>query len=326
MADESGTAPPAEKPKHDQTFFLDLAAKGKDAWNAWRRDRANQDARVTFAGVDFSEAPKDQIDFEGFEFGDEADFSKCLWRGGKRVLYLSALPDEIDSKDFIGSNDFVRGSACFTGAIFGFRANFAHAVFGEGASFSHADFGDLADFGGTTFGWLANFNNAAFGDLVNFHGAAFDSLVVFEDAVFRGRSSFAGQKFEEWAKEFEVGAAKVRGAKRRSDSLEERHRESWSHSGSGPDRFLSLSFANARFHREATISGRTFKETADFHGARFYSPPDFDASTNLGLIDFSDVYIGFAQPGKNHWTSDSRIPLRLRALRKIVGRDKKPRS
>lgn len=30
----------------------------------------------------FSEAPKDKIDFTGFEFGDYADFSRCKWRGG----------------------------------------------------------------------------------------------------------------------------------------------------------------------------------------------------------------------------------------------------
>ena len=39
MADETppGDDPPAKNPKYDQDFFLALAAKGKDAWNAWRR-------------------------------------------------------------------------------------------------------------------------------------------------------------------------------------------------------------------------------------------------------------------------------------------------
>jgi hypothetical protein len=65
----------------DQAFFLALAAKGKEAWNAWRRDPANKGVRVTFAGIDFSEAPRDRINFSGFEFGDHADFSGCKWRG-----------------------------------------------------------------------------------------------------------------------------------------------------------------------------------------------------------------------------------------------------
>jgi hypothetical protein len=67
--------------EYDQEFFLALAAKGKDAWNKWRRDPANKDIRVTFAGVDFSLGRRDQITFAGFEFGDHADFSRCKWRG-----------------------------------------------------------------------------------------------------------------------------------------------------------------------------------------------------------------------------------------------------
>jgi hypothetical protein len=57
MADGDETAPgdepPAEEPS--KAFFLALAAKGKDAWNAWRRDPINKYVRVTFAGIDFSE-------------------------------------------------------------------------------------------------------------------------------------------------------------------------------------------------------------------------------------------------------------------------------
>ena len=56
--------------KYDQAFFLDLAAKGKEAWNTWRRVPANRYEHVTFAGVDFSEGSRDQIEFLGFEFGN----------------------------------------------------------------------------------------------------------------------------------------------------------------------------------------------------------------------------------------------------------------
>jgi hypothetical protein len=55
-----GDEPLAENPKYNQDFFLALAAKGKDAWNAWRRP-ANEMVPVTFAGIDFSEAPMDKI-------------------------------------------------------------------------------------------------------------------------------------------------------------------------------------------------------------------------------------------------------------------------
>jgi hypothetical protein len=110
----------AEDPskKYDQAFFLDLAAKGKEAWNAWRRDPANEGVRVTFAGIDFSAAPRDGIDFSGFEFGDEADFSDCKWRG---VVWADIEED---------LKRFETGRACFTGASFGHQARFNGAIFG----------------------------------------------------------------------------------------------------------------------------------------------------------------------------------------------------
>ena len=63
----------------------------------------------------------------------------------------------------------------------------------------------------------------------------------------------------------------------------------------------------------------------DFSNARFFKPPIFHNVTNVVQIDFSGTRIGFALPGKRSWTSDSKIPIRLRALRKIA-KDEKPRS
>ena len=68
---------PAQPGTYDQAFFLALAAKGKDEWNTWRRDPANEDVYVTFEGADFSEAPWDKINFEGFEFGHGVNFRNC---------------------------------------------------------------------------------------------------------------------------------------------------------------------------------------------------------------------------------------------------------
>jgi hypothetical protein len=49
---EPGDEPPAEKPKYDQAFFLELAAKGKDAWNAWRQDPEYRAVyRINFTGA-----------------------------------------------------------------------------------------------------------------------------------------------------------------------------------------------------------------------------------------------------------------------------------
>jgi hypothetical protein len=58
MADDDETTPREEASaeeqanEHVKAFFLALAAKGKEAWNAWRRDPANKDVRVTFAGIE----------------------------------------------------------------------------------------------------------------------------------------------------------------------------------------------------------------------------------------------------------------------------------
>ena len=182
MADDTapGDEPTAEtqSDEHVKAFFLDLATKGKDAWNAWRRDPTNQDVYVTFAGVDFSEAPKDKIDFAGFEFGDCANFSGCKWRGVEH-----------------GPEAFRPGRACFTGAHFGSGATFAGADFGSEAMFTGAAFGNWASFVGAAFGTGADFRDVVFGDRASFVGAAFGDWANFNSAAFGWRTSFVGVTF-----------------------------------------------------------------------------------------------------------------------------------
>jgi hypothetical protein len=61
---------------------------------------------------------------------------------------------------------------------------------------------------------------------------------------------------------------------------------------------------------------RTFENTADFTNARFYYPPDFDGVGNASKIDLTGARIRFVPAGKwLHWTTDTQIPLRLRAFR-----------
>jgi hypothetical protein len=296
---------------YDQEFFLDLAAKGKDAWNAWRRDPTNKNVRVTFAGIDFSQAQKDGIDFSGFEFGDLADFSRCKWRG----VEWSETPEA-----------FKRGRACFTGATFGGLASFAGAAFGDEATFagaafgniaifSHAAFGDKATFAGATFGSGTTFAFAAFGLQASFAGAAFGARTDFGRTHFKGGGLFTGKSEEQWARDV---ASALGVDKKARAALEKRHKDSWKTTGSRLDRFLTISFSRARFDGVAVFSGRSFEKTADFTNARFYYPPDFDATTNVCRIDFTGVHIGFVPPGKRAWTKDTQIPVRLRRLRKIA--------
>jgi uncharacterized protein YjbI with pentapeptide repeats len=136
---------------YDQEYFLALAAKGKDAWNAWQRDPANKGARVTFEGVDFSEAPKDRIDFSGFEFGHHANFSMCRWRGAE----WRECEDNRET--------FTFGRACLTSATFGHGARFYSSAFGNGADFSGVKFDHDASFPNAVFGHGAFFKSAAFG-------------------------------------------------------------------------------------------------------------------------------------------------------------------
>jgi hypothetical protein len=169
---------------------------GKDSWNAWRRrDPANKDARITFEGVDFSEAPKDQIDFFGFEFGHHANFSKCKWRGAEWQEYE-------DNRE-----TFTFGRACFTSAAFGHGARFYSSAFGNGADFSgvkfdhgaiflNAVFGHGAFFEDAAFGYLASFDSAAFGNGANFNGVAFGDGATFNGATFGNWATFAKIKFD----------------------------------------------------------------------------------------------------------------------------------
>ena len=319
MADGDETAPgdepPAEEPS--KAFFLALAAKGKETWNAWRRDPANKDAYVTFKGVDFSVAPRDGIDFSGFEFGDWADFSQCKWGGGDWDQVRGAYPDV-----------FKLGRACFTDASFGHSASFEGAAFGDFASFTSAAFGDLATFKGATFGAYASFDGrASFGDrasfegavlgfgarfgAVDFHGSAsfgdatFGEGAMFDGAMFGGITSFAGAAFGDWTF-FDLAVFKGPVTfKGKSIS-----------SGPAPDRFQRIFFARARFEDDAVFSDRFFERAANFTDARFSRPPDFDAVTNASRIDFTGAHISFVSRGKLPW--DSEVPVRLRAFRKIA--------
>jgi hypothetical protein len=287
--------------EHVKAFFLDLAAKGKDAWNAWRRDPANEDVHVIFASIDFSEALRDQIDFSGFEFGNHADFSRCNWRGAEwnRENPMAFAP----------------GRAFFTGAAFGAQTIFSGATFGNGAIFTGATFGDWAIFSGTTFGGYAIFTGAAFGN-ADFTGAAFGPLADFAQTHFKGAvAAFIGMPKKKWATDLAMADGMEVEA---HVAFEKQHRETWKLEDSGPDRFLTISFANARFDGGAFFSRRSFEMRTNFTSARFYLPPDFDGVANVARIDFTGAQIRFALPGKWHWTTNSNVPVRLRAFRKIA--------
>jgi uncharacterized protein YjbI with pentapeptide repeats len=335
MQDETppGGETPAEKPKYDQAFFLALALQGKDEWNKWRRDPANERERAIFVGVDFSKAPWDQIDFAGFEFGYGADFSGCIWRGipwqfGDRFEAGYGFGFRFDPKAFRP------GRASFIGATFGSHATFNNACFGEEAFFdrvtfdhhalfSNANFGDGASFNKTVFGAWARFDYATFGAGANFDGATFGSYAAFHATAFGYGASFDGANFQ--GSVFFVGDSRpIEKNEDPENPLKQRHRRLWEHRGSGPDRFRSISFANAQFSGGADFSSRKFESVVDFSNARFFTLPIFDNVTNVAQIDFTGTRLDFVLPGQRHWTFNSQIPIRFRALRKIAEETKNP--
>jgi hypothetical protein len=198
MVDEPRDEPPADEQfnEHVKAYFLDLAAKGKDAWNAWRRDSANEDVRVTFAGIDFSKSPRDRIDFSGFEFGDKADFSGCRWRSREHPKGFLHGHARFSGAAFGNLSNFERAElgfhASFDGATFGFGASFGRAAFDNLATFSGAAFGEWAIFCDAAFGNDANFTGATFGKWANFAHAAFGLFASFEQTFFAGPVDFTG--------------------------------------------------------------------------------------------------------------------------------------
>jgi uncharacterized protein YjbI with pentapeptide repeats len=192
---------------------------------------------------------------------------------------LTHIPDAFEpGLAYFTRSQFVR-SANFTSANFRGGGIFSGTSFGDEANFTGAIFGNQANFSDAEFRGLANFTRASFGDGANFLGTAFRDEAQFEKAHFEGRVAFNRQRIA----------------------------------------FISISFAEARFDGEANFSGRAFDKIADFTKARFYYPPDFDDVNNAGKIDFTGARVRFIPAGKwRDWTENSRIPVRLRAFRKIA--------
>jgi hypothetical protein len=338
MADqiETGGEPPARIPTYDQNFFLGLAAKGKDEWNKWRRDPANKDVRVTFLGIDFSEGTNDQISFGGFEFGDEANFSNCKWRGAKGTGGECFLPGRayFECAKFGDGSNFTRAAfgslayfghakfghlAIFSGAAFGSLANFSAAVFGEGANFDETSFGVLATFVGTNFGVGADFSGAAFARMARFSQAGFHRAANFTGTTFADHTTFDSVSFSEDANF--TGAAFGEETSFLGTFFCTAKFDNTRFDGNvafADGRFLNVSFSNARFGGDANFSGRQFG-LADFTGAHFYHPPNFNNVIGASQIDFTGAHVAFVPAGKwVNWTENSRIPVRLRAFRKIA--------
>jgi len=127
---------------------------------------------------------------------------------------------------------------------------------------------------------------------------------------FRDRGEFKGETKEQWIKSLvNINI---------NNKLKLFNESCWDVYGSSPDGFLYISFEGAHFLDKADFSSRSFEESANFTNSRFYYPPIFENVTNASQIDFTGAKIGFVPPTELHWTTDSQIPVRLRALRKVA--------
>lgn len=215
--DQPGPKEGPSSEKYDTGFFLVLALKGKDAWNAWRRDPANKDISVIFRGVDFSAT---KINFEGFEFGDGADFSGCQWY--------------CDYKSIMGNvESFSQGRAYFREAVFGNWALFTGAILGNFANFDGVTFGGDAIFSCASFGYRSHFQRARFGGMARFSGAAFfGGPTAFHQAYFDHGADFTGVSDEDWDEELEKWLFVSSEQKRMA--LQEKHANLWEDLRVGP--------------------------------------------------------------------------------------------
>jgi uncharacterized protein YjbI with pentapeptide repeats len=197
MSEDQGNPPEAEK-------FLALARQGKEAWNAWRRENPGENAN--FVNVDFTRRENQNINFGGFEFGDNADFSRSKFGIG---LLLILYDESEQSKLATGGSP--RGGAYFVGASFGNSANLSGASFGFWANLSGASFGEKANFslahflGRVTFTAIEKVTEEngkekiekqpCLFNKVNFSRAKFDGPAEFTGCNFTGPTNFSYAEF-----------------------------------------------------------------------------------------------------------------------------------
>jgi uncharacterized protein YjbI with pentapeptide repeats len=188
MSDETSNPPEAEP-------YLTLARRGKEAWNAWRRE--NPDKKINFANVDFTRPENQDINFGGFEFGNGANFKGASFGDGPWIF-------DKESQTKLAQGGSPGGGAYFSGASFGEWANFSGASFGVWADFSRASFGTLASFSGASFGAMTNFSDVKFIGIVYFSNTKFDQNCRFVGSVFGGTAYFYYSKDKDTANEEEL--------------------------------------------------------------------------------------------------------------------------
>jgi hypothetical protein len=280
---------------------LELARRGRDAWNTWRR--RNPDLPADFSRTDFRAPGSNKISFAGFEFGPNADFSNCVFGGAdhRAVAAQDVNPYAAEAARFLD------GGAWFYGARFGPAANFAGTVFEGVAVFQGAAFGRDASFADAVFRDEANFVDAQFADGASFAGAAFAKLLQCERAHFAGAVSFAARTDAP-----PLAHAVFRHARFGGTTTFARRRF-----GERGD------FAYAVFGRPPDFADVAGRERIDFQGARFRlrEGPVPGWTSRLGTLAAIRRLRGIARDGNNDGAARDLLVLERRAERGIAWRN-----
>lgn len=263
------------KPTYDQGFFLALARRGRDEWNDWRGK--NPTIIVTFQGVDFGAPDNMQIDFSGFQFGDNANFSCCRFRGAENPLL-----------------GFKPGMAKFTNAVFGQAANFHKAILGNGANLA-----------GATFGYNASFSSATFGDWAYLAGISFGGEAKLSHVIFGNRATLVGATFGQSAN---LSGATFGHSANLSGTLFGSLADL-----SGTTFGFSANLRGATFGFSASLRGATFEHLAYLSGISFGSLADVSAATfeyvDLSALSKEDWTKEICTAmGVDHWFIQSWTP------------------
>jgi hypothetical protein len=163
-----------------ESTALHAARQGRAALEAFQR--ANPGSTLDFRDVDFRDPQNECIEFSGFEFLLDVDFSRATFGD-------TPIPWRVHGYRPPTGPGPVRGAALFQKAVFHGRASFDHAAFGDEARFDDSIFKLGANFVETNFANNAKFSGAVFktvsfarsvlGDHMNF-----DDILVVEDCSF----------------------------------------------------------------------------------------------------------------------------------------------
>lgn len=285
MADDEPNQPP-ETPVYDQAFFLDLARPRpgethedvRERWNAWRSDPANSEIRVNFGEVDFRNDRNKYIRFDGFYFGDYANFALCIFSDNSN----------------------------FANCIFGINARFFESIFTSASIFTHSIFGEDPRFDKVIFQREVDFSFVEFQKVASFWGSVFLRGVVFRKTNILGHILFLDSIFVMKVEFYEckIGAFSMGGSARHwmSDydgsaylgaNIDNIHKIRGDVGVSFKEKFVSpYDFSNFHFYNceigTFSIVDRKISWFSSISSCKFANPPIFERVTGIHLLDFSD--------------------------------------